>query len=300
MNESIEVCWWFYPTTLTPGRFWKVAVTDRKDPNNIIAEARVFSNEDNRLVFDSSTLAEVGPDTMCDILSCWEIYKTRPEFAIIDSTLNLDNNMSVYDLTQIYDNLLLGSMLITAFKRSNGADYESRMQSQVSKCLEWLHTTDFYTCPASTQYHDSNPSGLLIHSLNVCREAIKLLESSAFQHKVNVEDAVFTSLVHDWCKIGLYTSYVRNVKDESTGQWAHKLAYKYVDNRAICLGHGVSSMFLAMRYFNVSIEVAAAIRYHMGRWNCVEAEVNELQQANHQYPLVHLIQFADQLSIVDY
>lgn len=46
--------------------------------------------------------------------------------------------------------------------------------------------------------------------------------------------------------------------------------------------------------------MALAIRWHMGRWNVVDSEVNDLQTANENYPMVHMIQFADQLSIVNY
>ena len=33
--------------------------------------------------------------------------------------------------------------------------------------LSWLSNSDFFTAPASTQYHGSHPGGLLEHSLNV-------------------------------------------------------------------------------------------------------------------------------------
>ena len=67
-----------------------------------------------------------------------------------------------------------------------------------------------------------------------------------------------------------------------------------------CLGHGVSSMFLASRFFKLSVEEAAAIRWHMGDYNVADNEMNDLHQANETYPMVQLLQFADRLSRVKY
>ena len=66
------------------------------------------------------------------------------------------------------------------------------------------------------------------------------------------------------------------------------------------MGHGTASMFMVMQCMKITPEEAAAIRWHMGKWNVSENEVNEFQQSNEQFPLVHLIQFADQLSITKY
>lgn len=163
----------------------------------------------------------------------------------------------------------------------------------------WLNQTDFYTAPASTRFHDSFRGGLVRHTLNVVNNLHGLLSCPQFDN-VNLGSANFVSLVHDWCKVGLYESYNRNVKDKVTGEWKQVEAYTYRDDRAISLGHGVSSMYLASKFARLSLEECAAIRWHMGRWNCNNSEYNELQQSNKQFPLVHLVQFADQLAITDY
>ena len=189
-------------------------------------------------------------------------------------------------------------VLIKEFKVSS--KNPDRCYNKLTRCFEWLRNTDFYTCPASTQYHDSFTGGLLKHSLNVCDSAVNLLAAEPFKSTVHIEDAVLVSLIHDWCKIGLYVPYKRNVKDEATGQWNAVDAFRYAENRTICLGHGVSSMYMASKFFNLNMEESLAVRWHMGKWNVADSEINELQQANRMYPLVHLIQFADQLAITDY
>ena len=93
---------------------------------------------------------------------------------------------------------------------------------------------------------------------------------------------------------------MRNVKNEETGQWEKVDAFKR-EYSGLTFGHGVTSMFYAMRYMpDLTEEEAAAIRWHQGRWNVCDAELNEFQRCNEIYPLVHLVQFADQLAIVQY
>ena len=55
-----------------------------------------------------------------------------------------------------------------------------------------------------------------------------------------------------------------------------------------------------MRLFRLTEEQALAIRHHMGVWNCADVEKGELQRANQTYPMVYLIQFADQLACTEY
>ena len=116
---------------------------------------------------------------------------------------------------------------------------------------------------------------------------------------VDIASATLCCLVHDWCKIGLYEPYLRNVKDPNTGIWNKVKAYKRSDF-AHPFGHGAASMYMAQKMFKLTEEEALAIRWHQGRWNVCDAEQNEYQQSCERYPLVHLIQFADQLAITYY
>lgn len=228
-----------------------------------------------------------------DMKEAWYNFKQRPEYQLG----NIDYS-SMESLQHSYEVNLVACAFIRANRDSASPDH--KVWAQIKRCLEWLRTTDMYACPASTQYHDSKPGGLVYHTLKVVERIIQLAKSDPFKDLVALEDAVLIALVHDWCKLGLYDSYTRNVKNEQTGQWEKVPSYKYKEDRAFCLGHGVSSMYLAMMFFHLTMEECAAIRFHMSRWNCPDSEVNELQQANRLYPLVHLLQFADQLAIVRY
>lgn len=216
----------------------------------------------------------------------------RPERKV-GQLVNIEGR-SLNDLMDMYEELLIGAYIM-----KNPAEKIYIGQSgKYAQMIDWLRTTDFYTAPASTQYHESFIGGLIIHSLKVYNEAMWLRKLPKFKN-VPVESAAFVALVHDWCKISTYESYQKNVKNEKTGQWEKQDSFKR-NFTGLTLGHGVTSMFLANKYFELTDEEAAAIRWHMGRWNTVEVEVNEMQKCNHQYPLVYLIQFADQLSITEY
>lgn len=187
--------------------------------------------------------------------------------------------------------------LITCYMRM-GYDLDS-MIGELGYCLNWLDSTDFFVCPASTKYHDSFQNGLLYHSLLVADKEIELLRIKTYKGLVKPHEAILVALVHDWCKIGLYESYEKNVKD-SSGNWVKEPAYKVKDNPLTCFGHGVSSMTLAQRFFRFTDEMLLAIRWHMGWCNICEKEKVELTYAENHYPLVNLIAFADKLAITEY
>jgi hypothetical protein len=190
-----------------------------------------------------------------------------------------------------YDRLIVGYFLRKYVD-------ENKAEQLAKRCLEWLHNTDFYTAPASTQYHDSVDGGLVTHSINVYNKMVELIEIESFSC-VDKADALITALVHDWCKIGLYERFMRNVKNEDTGAWEKVTAFRHT-NTQIPLGHGTTSMFMAGKFFKLSTEQALAIRWHMGVYQVSDPEKPDLFRANERYPMVYLLQFADQLSISHY
>lgn len=224
-------------------------------------------------------------------------------------------NEDLFLVNLLYDNMLTKSAenynAILTWSRCEAAarhaiESGSNLQAAIEDAfnrsyyaVNWLSTTDFYEAPASTIYHESEVGGLLKHTFITAYHAAMLSSLPVFG-KVNPEDAIFVALVHDWCKIGYYESYQKNVKNETTGQWEKQAAFKRKDHSYSCLGHGVSSMYMAQKFFKLSIDECLAIRWHMSAWRVVDSEMNELQQANETYPLVHLLQFADQLSLVKY
>lgn len=219
------------------------------------------------------------------IVDLTEEEELRPEAYIGKKAIT--EGASYGQLVWRYEQLLVGSMTLLGASKQ-----------RIQQALDWLRNTDFYSAPASTKYHGASPAGLLLHSLDVYNATINLLECSAFA-EVNPAEATFVALAHDWCKIGIYESYQKNVKNEETGQWEKELAYR-TEQKSIPLGHGVTSMFYADRFVSLSQQAALAIRWHMCEYRVCDQEMNELHLANETYPLVQLLQFADRLSITKY
>lgn len=226
-----------------------------------------------------------------DMSDDFELFMQRPEYVVGRAdVIEREKNLPL-----IYDLIILGATLMRA--REQGNSNPGALLDHIYKSLEWIHSTDFFEAPASTVYHESYPGGLLEHTLNVIKNTYSLLRIPKFS-SVSLNSATLVAAMHDWCKIGNYEQYMKNVKNES-GAWEQVVAYRRT-GEPYPLGHGVLSMFYASRFVKLSVEESAAIRWHMGAWRVCKDELNDLQAANEKYPLVHLIQFADQLSITNY
>lgn len=239
-------------------------------------------------VIQNEAVFEASNDT---IFFQYKLWQTRPERAVGKPVELEGKNME--ELIEAYEELFIGAYILT-----QKTPVVAGKSMPYEKAIDWLRTTDFYTAPASTKYHEAFPGGLLIHSLNVYNHMLELAKLDDF-NKVSISHATMAALVHDWCKIGYYESYQKNVKNEATGQWEKEVAYK-VNQKGLPLGHGVTSLYLAMQVMRLTPEQALAIRWHMGHWQVCDLEQNEFQKANSEYPMVYLIQFADQLSCTEY
>lgn len=188
------------------------------------------------------------------------------------------------------------SKLISCYLQM-GYDQED-MIGELTYCLNWLDRTDFFLAPASIKYHDSRTNGLLYHSLLVADKIVELTNIPSFR-MIKPHEAVLVALTHDWCKIGLYEMYEKNVKD-TMGNWVKEPAYRWRENPLMTFGHSVSSMTLAQRFFRFSDEMLLAIRWHMGWTRVCDEERVELTNAENHYPLVNMIEFADKLAVAEY
>lgn len=177
-------------------------------------------------------------------------------------------------------------------------EHKNCTEKQYSRFSSWIQETDFFAAPASTRFHGSFRCGLCEHHIDVYNETVDLLTLSKFKD-VDVVSAYFVALVHDFCKIGLYLPYMRNVKNDITGAWEQVQSYKY-DKPQYPFGHGVSSMYIISQFLHMTRDEALAVRWHMGEYNCAENEQSELQEARDRYPLVLLLQTADRFSITAY
>ncbi|WP_294528810.1 hydrolase [uncultured Allofournierella sp.] len=161
--------------------------------------------------------------------------------------------------------------------------------------LEWLGGTDFFTAPASTRFHLSEPGGLCQHSLNVYSRMIQLVRAVCPDDAANMErTAGIVSLLHDVCKAGFYGTEMRNKKDES-GKWI-QVPFYTVDDK-FPYGHGEKSVFLIERFMRLTTEEAVAIRWHMGGFDeAVRGGSYSVGAAYDKYPLALLLHMADMMA----
>ena len=151
---------------------------------------------------------------------------------------------------------------------------------------------DFFSAPASTRYHGAYEGGLAEHSLNVYKCLKDYLSREMIKEKFGLsfsdETIAIVALLHDMCKINVYKTNMRNVKDNN-GQWTKVPYYQFEDN--LPYGHGEKSVYMISVYMRLSRDEAFAIRYHMGFSG--EENKNTIGNALDKFPLALALNIAD-------
>ncbi|MBQ7700004.1 MAG: hydrolase [Clostridia bacterium] len=162
------------------------------------------------------------------------------------------------------------------------------------KLLDYLENrSDFFTAPASSQYHLSREGGLCEHSINVynclCDYLSRPRVKELYGLNVSDETAAIAALLHDVCKTDCYIPSFRNKKDKATGKWMEVPYYEYKDKMPY--GHGEKSVYIISGFMRLSREEAFAIRYHMGYSNT--DDTRNVSAAFEMYPLAFALSTAD-------
>ena len=162
------------------------------------------------------------------------------------------------------------------------------------KLLDYLTgpSSDFFTAPASTRYHNAWEGGLCAHSLNVYDCLRDYLQRETVRDKYGLlyspESIAIVALLHDLCKVNIYKVSSRNVKDEY-GRWKTVPYYEFDDQ--LPYGHGEKSVYVIGGYMKLTREEAFAIRYHMGFSE--EGNVRNVGAAFEMFPLAVALSIAD-------
>jgi len=143
------------------------------------------------------------------------------------------------------------------------ATFPEPRQSQVSKMMDGLIGEQFMTSPASTRraFHYAFPCGLVAHSLNVVKQAVKLAETIA-PGRWPKEKVMFCALFHDLGKAGSPGKpyYIPN-KDE----WKRKKGESYEVSKDEYMPNAEKSLYL-LQLHGVALdhEETVAIRLNDG------------------------------------
>lgn len=140
----------------------------------------------------------------------------------------------------------------------------------IDKLISYLEKRDYFTAPASTQYHLSCVGGLAQHSLNVYANMMRLYygdkwesleEYTTRDEEVDHENIIIVSLLHDLCKVDFYKVSSRNVKENGT--WKEVQVYE-IDEGMPIMGHGSKSVIVAQQFIRLYFPEIQAISFHMG------------------------------------
>ena len=165
---------------------------------------------------------------------------------------------------------------------------KSTQREGMNELLAWLEKTDFFVAPASTRFHGAYEGGLLQHSLNVYDE-FKRLQTAYPEIEAPEDSVIVSTLFHDFCKINMYASYKRNVKNEETGKWEQVDAYKH-DEKFCFGGHGSKSVYLVQHFIKLEPREAVAINCHMSCWQ----GDTDVGSAFESFPFAWLVHVADE------
>ena len=172
----------------------------------------------------------------------------------------------------------------------------------IENLMNYIRRSDFFTAPASTQFHLACPGGLLQHSLNVydVLEAGLTPETAPDGTPVRIyacagrrvawfteESVTIMGLLHDICKTNFYGTELRNRKVD--GKWQQVPVY-VVDDK-VPYGHGEKSVMMIEQFMRLKPEERYAIRWHMGFTDT--SDVRTISQAIERYPAVWALHDAD-------
>jgi hypothetical protein len=149
--------------------------------------------------------------------------------------------------------------------------------------------TSWLTSPASTRFHLKIEHGLLIHSVGVTYNALKIKDLIA--PDITDESVIVAALFHDAGKIGYprkpyYLSNDNKWEIETRG-----ITYK-VNPEIVTMNLAVRSLYLVSKYIPLTEEEAQAIAAHDGVYP-VNGGVVNLEYFNKECQLQMIVHFAD-------
>lgn len=173
----------------------------------------------------------------------------------------------------------------------------------VDYVIEEIERLGFFEAPASANHHLNVEGGLTVHSLNVAKASLAVLEAMkpldpALDKEVSRDSVIIAALLHDVCKADIYRRSVKKRKNV-LGQWEDTEGYK-LTYKNFPMGHGEKSLVVVLcAGLEMSDAEMLAIRWHMGAWGVNQNSLEDCKSydvARKLYPLVSIIQTGDSLA----
>lgn len=162
--------------------------------------------------------------------------------------------------------------------------------TEVNKLLDQI---DYFNKPASTQYTGAYPGGLCEHALKIAHE-LGVLCNAYFPGRYSEEDVIKVAFFKDIYKATMYEAYMKNVKDDETGQWITVPAFKTREgnNRPVFGELGFSSYMQIRDLVPLTTEQVEAIVY--SRISDFAPDIHDVFRS---YPLVALTRMAEMAAL---
>ena len=183
----------------------------------------------------------------------------------------------------------------------------TRPGANVEGLITKLESSDFFTAPASTKYHNSCKGGLADHSLNVYYNLKSLVEKKGLTEEISEETIIICGLLHDISKINYYEPVIRNRKVYSDSgskydnlgrfDWVSEESWAVIPelNRFQYGNHEENSEFMIRCYIPLKLEESIAILHHHNGKG-MDSNQQNLSYLMHTYKLLTLLHLADMLS----
>ena len=169
----------------------------------------------------------------------------------------------------------------------------SKLNIDLTEVNKLLDQVDYFNQPSSTQYNGAYPGGLCEHALNVAHE-LGVLCNAYFPGRYTEEDVIKVALFKDFYKASIYEYYMKNVKNDLTGQWESIPAYKTREgeNRPVFGELGFSSFMQVKDAIPLTNEQIEAIVH--SRISDFAPDIYNVFRA---YPLVTLTRMAEMAAV---
>ena len=149
-----------------------------------------------------------------------------------------------------------------------------------------LKELDFFNKPASVKYHGQNTGDLFHHSIDVAQSLVDLTRKLDLKWE-RASSPYIVGLFHDLCKCDNYVL-------EKDPNMITKEEWKYND-KMILNGHGEKSVIMVQKFYKLTDEEIACIRWHMGAFDEKE-NWKHYSYAVSQYPNVLYTHTADMIA----
>lgn len=170
-----------------------------------------------------------------------------------------------------------------------------------------LESSDFFTAPASTRFHNCVRGGLLEHSFNVYYNLKSLVKRKNLEEFISEDSIKIVGLLHDMAKMNFYKTTYRNEKQYSDYgtrrdeggrfDWVSVRGYSVIDDKERFLygNHEQTSEYMVRTFIPLTFtESVAILHHHAGMGNdCAKDNISTIFS---RYPLAALLHTADMIA----